>query len=104
MIFGLSRASPPVSYTHLQALCLLAGLARHKGAGVVAVPAPVKRAGVDADDIPLADHLRGAGDAVDDRVVDRNAGRGGKAVQPQKIRRGALADNIVCLLYTSRCV
>ncbi|MPM95370.1 hypothetical protein SDC9_142524 [bioreactor metagenome] len=59
------------------------------------MPALIKRAGVDAHNIPRAYHLCGAGNAVDHGIVQRDARRCRKAVQAEKIRLSPLAEDII---------
>ena len=50
-------------------------------------------AGVDADDVARADDDVVGGDAVDDGVVQADAGRPGEAVQPLEVGGAAVLDD-----------
>ena len=75
-----------------QPLGRFAHLAAGIGGGAVAVEAADKGAHINADDVPLL-QLPGIGDAVNDHLIHRNAGRSGKAAVAQKGGLCAMALN-----------
>ena len=73
-------------------LRLFADLTHGVGPRAVADEALVGRAQIDGHDVPVVHHPL-AGDAVDDLLVDRDAGGGGKARIPQAAGLGAGLDD-----------
>ena len=69
---------------------LVAHLAAGVGGGAVPVEAADEGAHVDADNVALL-QLPGAGDAVDDHLIHRDAGRAGEAAVAQKGGLGPVA-------------
>ena len=98
-----SRAVPDLSHAHFKALSgnfdelfrLLGDFADREGIGIVAVVAVDERADVDLDDIALLqDFVRGR-DAVDDFVIDGDAGRTGETAVTEEGRLCAALFDIV---------
>ena len=94
---GLPDALVQRSLGHLQqALGFQVHLAHRVGAGVVAVEAVHLGTGVDAHDVTRADDDIVRGDAVDDGIVQADAGCTGKTVQTLEVGDAAvLHDEVV---------
>ena len=87
-----------------QTLSLQVDLAHRIGAGIVAVEAVDLGTGVDAHDVTGADHDVMGRDAMDDGIVQTDAGRARKAIQTLEIGGAAvLHDEVVDQLIQFPC-